>query len=183
MYILDWAVRCLNPCRRREISSSPKRSEQVWGPHSCLLKGYRCPFPGGGGGAKGRAREINQSPPSSADDKNQWNYTSSPLICLHGEDRKMLPLVMHISLSLTIIVGISQVILLKNLLEEHRKMNWKVRLRLDRSVSISNCQEKYTIAISFQANVPVFSSPLSPARPWQPSNLQPQVAEIKQWIY
>jgi hypothetical protein len=31
--------------------------------------------------------EVNQSPTSSAEVKNEWSYTSTPLICLHGIDR------------------------------------------------------------------------------------------------
>jgi len=29
-------------------------------------------------------READHSPPSSAEDENAWNYTSTPPICLHG---------------------------------------------------------------------------------------------------
>jgi hypothetical protein len=29
-------------------------------------------------------READHSPPSSAEVKNEWNYTSIPLICFHG---------------------------------------------------------------------------------------------------
>jgi hypothetical protein len=35
-------------------------------------------------GVKQPDREANHSPPSSADVKNTWSYTSSPLINLHG---------------------------------------------------------------------------------------------------
>jgi hypothetical protein len=31
--------------------------------------------------------EIDRSPPSSAEVKNEWGYTHTPPICLHGEDR------------------------------------------------------------------------------------------------
>jgi hypothetical protein len=33
------------------------------------------------------ARDVDQSPPSSAEVKDEWSYTSTPLICLHGMDR------------------------------------------------------------------------------------------------
>ena len=38
-------------------------------------------------GVKRPEREIYQSPVASADFKNEWRCTSSPLICLHGLDR------------------------------------------------------------------------------------------------
>jgi hypothetical protein len=35
-------------------------------------------------GVKRPGREAEHSPPSSAEVKNAWNYTSTPSICLHG---------------------------------------------------------------------------------------------------
>jgi len=35
-------------------------------------------------GLKQRGWEADHSPPSSADIKNAWSYTSTPPICLHG---------------------------------------------------------------------------------------------------
>jgi hypothetical protein len=35
-------------------------------------------------GVKRPGREADHSPPSSAEVKNAWSYTSIPLICLHG---------------------------------------------------------------------------------------------------
>jgi hypothetical protein len=43
---------------------------------------YRCSFPGGGGKRPGR--EADHSPPSSAEVKNAWSYTSTPPIRLNG---------------------------------------------------------------------------------------------------
>jgi hypothetical protein len=37
--------------------------------------------------------EMNHSPPSSAEDKNERNYTSTPPICLHGLKREQLHLI------------------------------------------------------------------------------------------
>jgi hypothetical protein len=34
--------------------------------------------------------EINNSPPSGAQDKNKWSYTSTPLIYLHSADKEKL---------------------------------------------------------------------------------------------
>jgi hypothetical protein len=51
------------------------------------------PFPG----VKRTGPEINHSSPSSIKVKNDWSYTSTPLICLHVSDRKILLLyVTHI---------------------------------------------------------------------------------------
>jgi hypothetical protein len=33
-------------------------------------------------------REVDHSPPCSAEVKNEWSYTSSPIICVHGVDTK-----------------------------------------------------------------------------------------------
>jgi hypothetical protein len=33
-------------------------------------------------------REINHSPPNSADAMNEWSYTCTALTCLYGVDRK-----------------------------------------------------------------------------------------------
>jgi hypothetical protein len=33
-------------------------------------------------------REINNSLPSSADVKNEWRYTPTPLTCLYGADKE-----------------------------------------------------------------------------------------------
>jgi hypothetical protein len=32
-------------------------------------------------------REVDLSPPSKAEAKNEWSYTYSPIICLHGVDK------------------------------------------------------------------------------------------------
>jgi len=31
-------------------------------------------------------RDVDNTPPSSAEIKNEWSYTSTPLICHHGAD-------------------------------------------------------------------------------------------------
>jgi hypothetical protein len=69
--------------QKQVISSSPKSTKPIsepiqppiqWVP-AFLLGGYN----------RSR-REAIHSPPSSAEVKNEWSYTSSPL-CLHGLDR------------------------------------------------------------------------------------------------
>ena len=57
--------------------------KNVWGPPNLFLIGYRGIFRGKRSGAL-----INHSPPSSAEVKNEWSYTSRPSICLHGVDRE-----------------------------------------------------------------------------------------------
>jgi hypothetical protein len=53
------------------------------GPPSPLFNGYGL-FPGG----KRPGRELNPSPPSRAENKNEWSSTSTSAICLHGVDRE-----------------------------------------------------------------------------------------------
>ena len=48
-------------------------------PIQCVL-GF---FPG----VKRARREVDHKPSYSAEVKNEWRYTSTPLICLHGVDR------------------------------------------------------------------------------------------------
>jgi hypothetical protein len=62
--------------RGRDIFSLPPPPDQLWDL-------YRVPgviFPG----IKQRGREADHSHPSSAEAKNEWNYTSTPT-CLHYE--------------------------------------------------------------------------------------------------
>jgi hypothetical protein len=56
--------------RGREFFSSPPRQDRLWGPPSPLYSGY----PGG----KRPGREADHVPPSSAEVKNAWSYTSIP---------------------------------------------------------------------------------------------------------
>jgi hypothetical protein len=39
-------------------------------------------------GNKQPGQEVDQSPPSCAQVKNVWNYTSAPLVCLFGVERE-----------------------------------------------------------------------------------------------
>ena len=54
---------------------------------SCALpshpfSGYRLPFPK----VNQLVRDVDHSPPSIAEVKNEWNYSSNPPICLQGVD-------------------------------------------------------------------------------------------------
>jgi hypothetical protein len=40
--------------------------------------------------------KLNHSPPSSAEVKNEWSYTSTHPICLHGKDKENLTFTMII---------------------------------------------------------------------------------------
>jgi hypothetical protein len=65
-----------------EFFSSPLRPDRFWIPLSLLYNGYQGLFPGEG--IKWPGREANHSPPSSAEAKNAWSYTSIHPIHLHG---------------------------------------------------------------------------------------------------
>jgi hypothetical protein len=62
------------------IFTSPNRPHRLWGPPNLLSKGY------GGAlspGVRRPGREVDHSPPTSAEIKKMWIYTSTP-IHLHG---------------------------------------------------------------------------------------------------
>jgi hypothetical protein len=59
------------------IFSSPKSFRHSVGPN-----GYRDPSPG----VNRQGREVHHSPPSTAEVKNEWSYTSTPPVYLHGLD-------------------------------------------------------------------------------------------------
>jgi len=61
--------------------SPPSRPVRLWGPLSLLSNRYRglCPP-----GVKRLRREADHSPPSGAEVKNAWNYTSAPPVRLHS---------------------------------------------------------------------------------------------------
>jgi len=47
------------------------------------LKSHPASYPGGTGGLYPEG-EADRSPPSSAEVKNAWSYTSTPLVSFHG---------------------------------------------------------------------------------------------------
>jgi hypothetical protein len=53
-----------------KIFSSPHRPERLWGPQNLLSSG----FPG----VKRSGREADHSPPTTAEVKKMWIYTSTP---------------------------------------------------------------------------------------------------------
>ena len=58
--------------------------DRFWGP-SFLFDGYHGSS-GLSGGGKATGRKINHSAPSSAEIENEWSYTFSPSVVLHGVD-------------------------------------------------------------------------------------------------
>jgi hypothetical protein len=62
------------PVRSRTFTSSS--SARLWGPPNILSNGYRGPF---SPGIKWHAREAGHSPPTSAEVKKTWIYTSTPV--------------------------------------------------------------------------------------------------------
>jgi len=73
----DWTLRCSNP-------GKANRPDRFGGPPSRLFNEYRRSFPR----LTRPGREVFHSSPSSYEIKNEWNYTSSPPLCLHGVDRE-----------------------------------------------------------------------------------------------
>jgi hypothetical protein len=63
------------------IFSSPRRPDRLWGPPSLLSNGV----PGAlSQGAKQQGREADHSPPTSAEVKKTWSYTSTPTVSFNG---------------------------------------------------------------------------------------------------
>jgi hypothetical protein len=82
----DLGVRVWVPVGSR-IFSSLCHPDWLWGPSNLLSKGYWGCFPGG----KQPGREADHSPPTSAQVKKTWIYTSTP----HMSSRHSAPLVEH----------------------------------------------------------------------------------------
>jgi hypothetical protein len=57
----------------QEISSTPERQHRLWDPFNFLLLGTADP-----------GRDIDHSPPSIAEAKNEWSYTCIPSLYLHA---------------------------------------------------------------------------------------------------
>jgi hypothetical protein len=79
-------VRGFNPGRGKRFSVLQNFPDQLWGPPKLQFNGYQGSFLG----VKWPGCEVDHSPPSSAEVKNECNYTSAPPICLHGVGRTTL---------------------------------------------------------------------------------------------
>ena len=78
-----WTVGISIPGRGKGSFFSPKRPDLLWRPHTLLLIGYRGSLPE----VKLPGCDVHQWPPCSAEVKNEWNYVSAILLCLHGMER------------------------------------------------------------------------------------------------
>jgi hypothetical protein len=74
-----WDTGSMCPGRGWNYFSSPPRPDRLWGPPNLLSNGYQRLFLWG---VKRPGREADHSPPSSAEDKNAWSYTTTPSIRL-----------------------------------------------------------------------------------------------------
>ena len=72
------------PQRWEEMSSSPKNTERLRGTTHPPIQQVPGLFPGVGGLAKRSCHDVDLSPPSSAEVKNEWGYTSTLAIRIHG---------------------------------------------------------------------------------------------------
>jgi hypothetical protein len=82
---MGWAIGGSNPDRVKGFISSANRPGQLWGPPSLILNRYRGSFQG----VKRAGREVDHSPPSSAEVRNEWSCTSASSRCLDGVDRNL----------------------------------------------------------------------------------------------
>jgi hypothetical protein len=72
------------PVEAKYYFLSQKSPDRSWVPLIPLFKGFRGSFEG----IKRQGSEVNYSPPSSAQVKNEWSYPSTPPTRLHGMDRE-----------------------------------------------------------------------------------------------
>jgi len=70
----------LFPMQRHEILSSQNLTRPALRPTEFPIQGYGGSFPG----LKRPGREADHTPPSSSEGKNEWIYTSTPTVILHG---------------------------------------------------------------------------------------------------
>jgi hypothetical protein len=78
-----WTIWGSNSGRGKRLFSSAELTDQLWEPSCLVFDGYKVYFPG----VKRPGRETDHSPTSSAEVKNEFNYTSAPPLSLHGVDR------------------------------------------------------------------------------------------------
>jgi len=95
---MSWMVQGSNPntAKRFLLLFSPKSPDRLCGPPRPLSNGYQV-LPRGGL-VKQAGYEVNHSPPSSAMFKNEWSYTFTSPVCLHGMDRENFTFILLTSL-------------------------------------------------------------------------------------
>jgi hypothetical protein len=79
---MGWTIRCLIPGRSKRISL-PQNFRTGSGAHPAS---YSMDIVGSFPVVKWPGRDVNYSSLSTAKDKNEWSYASSPPACLHGMD-------------------------------------------------------------------------------------------------
>jgi len=77
-----------NPCKGKRFLSFPKTSRPTLGPTQPCIQRMLVFFPR----VKWPGHEVNNSRPFNFKAKKEWSCTFTPPICLHGMDRKTLPL-------------------------------------------------------------------------------------------
>jgi hypothetical protein len=77
-YSLPWS-------RGKRSFSCTKHAGQLYGLPSLLFNGWRVVSRG----VKRPEREVDRSPPSSAEFKNGWSYASAPLLCLRRREEEL----------------------------------------------------------------------------------------------
>jgi len=82
---MSWTIQGSNPSTSKRFFSSLHHPDQLWSPPSLLFSGLGA-FPL----VKQLGHEIEHSPLSSAEVKNEWNCASFPPVCLHGMYRATL---------------------------------------------------------------------------------------------
>jgi hypothetical protein len=78
-------VKCSSPAGAKEFPCSPNPTDSPWGPPDHLFSGYRGLFTG----LKRPGCEADRSPPSCAEVKNEWRYTSIPPYMLSCRGRSL----------------------------------------------------------------------------------------------
>jgi hypothetical protein len=70
--------------------------------------------------------EINHLPPFSAEVKNEWSYTSAPLVCLYGLDRDKFTFkaLTGIFLNPIVVMTLMELVLLNNCEYQSLSLNW-----------------------------------------------------------
>jgi hypothetical protein len=71
---MGWTISASNPGKGKIFFSFAKSPHRLRGPPNLLFNGYRGSF----ARAQRLEREVDDSPPSSAEVKNEWSCTSTP---------------------------------------------------------------------------------------------------------
>jgi len=69
----------------KRLFSSQKRADRLWGTPKLLSSGTTVHYPGGGVNRRGVKLATHFHLVNGL--KNEWSYTSTPPVCLHGVER------------------------------------------------------------------------------------------------